>query len=117
CGLSPHLKKFDQIRNVSGPVGISGDGLLCDLLWGDLDKDFDGWGENNRGVSCTFVSDCITDFLGRPWVHDLICGAHQVKLPHLTFSVRTSYLIHSISQRCMYYHGNLENLCEYCLPR
>jgi hypothetical protein len=29
-------------------------GLLCDLLWSDPDKDIQGWGENDRGVSFTF---------------------------------------------------------------
>jgi len=29
-------------------------GLLCDLLWSDPDKDVQGWGENDRGVSFTF---------------------------------------------------------------
>ncbi|KAI3996124.1 hypothetical protein MKX01_031478 [Papaver californicum] len=76
-GLSPHLKKFDQIRDISRPVDIPDEGLLCDLLWADPDKDFDGWGENDRGVSCTFGSDKITEFLEDHDL-DLICRAHQV---------------------------------------
>ncbi|MCL7026995.1 hypothetical protein MKW94_021537 [Papaver nudicaule] len=76
-GLSPHLKKFDQIRDIPRPVDIPNEGLLCDLLWADPVKDFDGWGENDRGVSCTFGSDKITEFLEDHDL-DLICRAHQV---------------------------------------
>lgn len=52
-------------------------GLLCDLLWSDPDKDIQGWGENDRGVSFTFGTDVVTNFLKRHDL-DLICRAHQV---------------------------------------
>ena len=52
-------------------------GLLCDLLWSDPDKDITGWGENDRGVSFTFGSDVVANFLKRHDL-DLICRAHQV---------------------------------------
>ena len=52
-------------------------GLVCDLLWSDPDKDVQGWGENDRGVSFTFGSDIVTKFLNRHDL-DLICRAHQV---------------------------------------
>ena len=52
-------------------------GLLCDLLWSDPDKDTNGWGENDRGVSFTFGADVVSKFLNRHDL-DLICRAHQV---------------------------------------
>lgn len=52
-------------------------GLLCDLLWSDPDKQIQGWGENDRGVSFTFGADVVTAFLKRHDL-DLICRAHQV---------------------------------------
>jgi serine/threonine-protein phosphatase PP1 catalytic subunit len=52
-------------------------GLLCDLLWSDPDKDIQGWGENDRGVSFTFGADVVARFLNRHDL-DLICRAHQV---------------------------------------
>lgn len=52
-------------------------GLLCDLLWSDPDKDVQGWGENDRGVSFTFGADVVGKFLNRHDL-DLICRAHQV---------------------------------------
>jgi serine/threonine-protein phosphatase PP1 catalytic subunit len=78
-GLSPELKNMDQIRNIARPVDIPDHGLLCDLLWSDPDKDVDGWGENDRGVSYTFGADKVAEFLEKHDL-DLICRAHQVCL-------------------------------------
>lgn len=58
---------------------LSFKGLLCDLLWSDPDKDVQGWGENDRGVSFTFGADVVSKFLNRHDL-DLICRAHQVWL-------------------------------------
>merc|ERR1712106_1097610 len=52
-------------------------GLLCDLLWSDPDKDVQGWGENDRGVSYTFGADVVAKFLDKHDL-DLVCRAHQV---------------------------------------
>jgi len=76
-GLSPDLKAMEQIRRVVRPTDVPDTGLLCDLLWSDPDKDIQGWGENDRGVSFTFGSDVVTNFLKRHDL-DLICRAHQV---------------------------------------
>lgn len=76
-GLSPELKNFDQIRNIIRPTDIPEYGLLCDLLWADPAKDVKGWGISDRGVSHTFGSDILLDFLKKHDL-DLICRAHQV---------------------------------------
>lgn len=83
---------MEQIRRIMRPTdvpdtgirkpGISPQssailGLLCDLLWSDPDKDVQGWGENDRGVSFTFGPDVVAKFLNRHDL-DLICRAHQV---------------------------------------
>lgn len=59
------------------PTDVPDTGLLCDLLWSDPDKDTNGWGENDRGVSFTFGADVVSKFLNRHDL-DLICRAHQV---------------------------------------
>uniref|UniRef100_A0A8C9P675 Serine/threonine-protein phosphatase n=1 Tax=Spermophilus dauricus TaxID=99837 RepID=A0A8C9P675_SPEDA len=59
------------------PTDVPDAGLLCDLLWSDPDKDVQGWGENDRGVSFTFGADVVSEFLNRHDL-DLICRAHQV---------------------------------------
>jgi serine/threonine-protein phosphatase PP1 catalytic subunit len=76
-GLSPDLKDLNQIRNIARPSDVPDQGLLCDLLWADPDKDIEGWAENDRGVSFTFGADKVTEFLQKHDL-DLICRAHQV---------------------------------------
>ncbi|XP_075215378.1 serine/threonine-protein phosphatase alpha-2 isoform-like [Lycorma delicatula] len=76
-GLSPDLRDFDQIRHIRRPVDVPDQGLLCDLLWADPDKDTVGWGENDRGVSFTFGVEVVNKFLNEHEL-DLICRAHQV---------------------------------------
>src|SRR4029434_8527527 len=68
---------MEQIRRVMRPTDVPDQGLLCDLLWADPDKDVLGWGENDRGVSFTFGAEVVAKFLHK---HDLalICRAHQV---------------------------------------
>ncbi|KAL6428886.1 hypothetical protein ACFW04_008012 [Cataglyphis niger] len=76
-GLSPDLQGMEQIRRIMRPTDVPDTGLLCDLLWSDPDKDVQGWGENDRGVSFTFGPDVVSKFLNRHDM-DLICRAHQV---------------------------------------
>jgi serine/threonine-protein phosphatase PP1 catalytic subunit len=64
-------------------------GLLCDLLWSDPDKDVQGWGENDRGVSFTFGADVVSKFLNRHDL-DLICRAHQVTVK---YNYKPRYLV------------------------
>ncbi|BAM79305.1 serine/threonine protein phosphatase PP1 catalytic subunit [Cyanidioschyzon merolae strain 10D] len=76
-GLSPELTSMNQIRQLPRPTDVPDQGLLCDLLWSDPDKDVKGWGENDRGVSFTFGPDVVKRFLEK-FELDLICRAHQV---------------------------------------
>uniref|UniRef100_A0A8I3WP44 Serine/threonine-protein phosphatase PP1-beta catalytic subunit n=1 Tax=Callithrix jacchus TaxID=9483 RepID=A0A8I3WP44_CALJA len=64
-GLSPDLQSMEQIRRIMRPTDVPDTGLLCDLLWSDPDKDVQGWGENDRGVSFTFGADVVSKFLNR----------------------------------------------------
>ncbi|KAJ7478901.1 protein phosphatase type 1 [Mycena latifolia] len=76
-GLSPDLQSMDQIRRILRPTDIPDQGLLSDLVWSDPDKDVNGWGENDRGVSFTFGADVVARFLQKHDL-DLICRGHQV---------------------------------------
>jgi len=76
-GLSPELTSLDQIKDIERPAEIPDYGLLCDLLWSDPSPDGEGWGESDRGVSCTFGADKLVEFLEKNDL-DLICRAHQV---------------------------------------
>ena len=68
---------MEQIRRIMRPTDVPDQGLLCDLLWSDPDKDTMGWGENDRGVSFTFGAEVVAKFLHKH-DFDLICRAHQV---------------------------------------
>ena len=59
------------------PTDMPDNGLLCDLLWSDPDKDTNGWGENDREVLFVFGSTILNIFLKKHDL-DLICRAHQV---------------------------------------
>lgn len=76
-GLSPHLENFEQIHKIVRPIEIPDQGLLCDLLWADPEKEMNGWAENERGVSFIFGQDIVSNFL-KTHDLDLICRAHQV---------------------------------------
>ena len=75
-GLSPELQSMDQVRRIDWPIDVPDQGLLCDLVWADPEKN-SGWGENDRGVSVTFGPDIVTEFLAKH-DFDLITRAHQV---------------------------------------
>jgi serine/threonine-protein phosphatase PP1 catalytic subunit len=76
-GLSPDLDSMEKVRRIPRPTDVPDQGLLCDLLWSDPEKQISGWGDNDRGVSFTFGSDEVTQFLEK-FDLDLICRAHQV---------------------------------------
>jgi len=73
---------MEQIRRIMRPTDVPDQGLLCDLLWSDPDKDTMGWGENDRGVSFTFGAEVVAKFLHKH-DFDLICRAHQVKIYYI----------------------------------
>ncbi|KAF9684901.1 hypothetical protein SADUNF_Sadunf04G0166800 [Salix dunnii] len=90
-GLSPEMDSLDQIRAIERPVDVPDQGLLCDLLWSDPDRDTKGWGDNDRGVSYTFGADKVTEFLKKHDL-DLVCRAHQVFLDCSSHLFRSSPL-------------------------
>jgi len=75
-GISPDLKDMNQIKRISRPTDVPDNGLLCDLLWSDPDKDVQGWGDNDRGVSYTFGADSVKKFNER-FNMELVARAHQ----------------------------------------
>ena len=81
-GLSPQLQRLDQIYEIVRPIEIPDQGLLCDLVWSDPEKNINGWAENDRGVSFVFGSDVVQSFLKKHDL-DLICRAHQVDVCRL----------------------------------
>ncbi|KAF5404279.1 Serine/threonine-protein phosphatase [Paragonimus heterotremus] len=75
-GLSPDLKKLDQLNLVRRPTEIPDIGIVCDLLWSDPDSN-GGWHSNDRGVSYTFGAEEVRSFMEKCGL-SLIVRAHQV---------------------------------------
>lgn len=71
-GLSPDLQSMEQIRRIMRPTDVPDQGLLCDLLWSDPDKDTTGWGENDRGVSFTFGAEVNKNIFASFYKHYLL---------------------------------------------
>uniref|UniRef100_A0AAR2LVJ4 Serine/threonine-protein phosphatase n=1 Tax=Pygocentrus nattereri TaxID=42514 RepID=A0AAR2LVJ4_PYGNA len=107
-GLSPDLQSMEQIRRVMRPTDVPDQGLLCDLLWADPDKDVMGWGENDRGVSFTFGSDVVAKFLHKHDM-DLICRAHQVCRTWNGLQLSEATSISSVIQEMRNYASVLAN--------
>ncbi|CAI6365013.1 unnamed protein product [Macrosiphum euphorbiae] len=76
-GLSPNLQSMDQIRQIMRPTDVPDQGLLCDLLWSDPDKDTMGWRENDDSVSFILGAAVVRQFLHKH-DFDFICRAHEV---------------------------------------
>ena len=76
-GLSPDMQSMEQIRRIMRPTDVPDQGLLCDLLWADPDKETNGWGENDSGVSFTFGPEIVSKFLTKHGL-DLVVRGHQV---------------------------------------
>ncbi|EDW77191.1 uncharacterized protein Dwil_GK22239 [Drosophila willistoni] len=76
-GLSPSLHRMDQIRELSRPSEVPSNGVMCDLLWADVNRATKGWGYNSRGVSFTFDDSIVKQFIRRHNL-DLIVRAHEV---------------------------------------
>lgn len=77
-GISPHLKKIDDINKINRFTPIPDGGLLCDLMWSDPNNSLnETWGMNSRGISCTYNANAVDTFLTNNNLQ-LICRAHQL---------------------------------------
>jgi len=76
-GLGPSLRRLEQICLLRRPTDVPDEGILCDLLWADLNHTTEGWGHNDRGVSFTFDEVIVQSFL-KAHDLDLMVRAHEV---------------------------------------
>merc|ERR1711879_545813 len=67
----------EQVLQIPRPADIPDSGFLCDLLWSDPAGEGSGFGPNDRGVSVSFGSDVVENFLRKEDL-DLVVRAHQV---------------------------------------
>ena len=76
-GISPNMRSKNDIDKIMRKEEPPMQGLFCDLLWSDPDKDALEFDENDRGVSYIFGEKVVQDF-NRKHDLDLIIRAHQV---------------------------------------
>jgi len=81
-GLSSHMMEMgarvkDLVLAIDRPADIPDSGFLCDLLWSDPHQEVVGFGVNDRGVSVSFGTDVVRQFLQKEDM-DLVVRAHQV---------------------------------------
>lgn len=66
---------MEEIRQIVRPTAIPDQGLLCDLLWADPDKEINEWSKHCK--SYTFGHKIVRQFLAKHDL-DLICCSNQV---------------------------------------
>jgi len=113
-GLSPDLQSMEQIRRIMRPTDVPDQGLLCDLLWSDPDKETMGWGENDRGVSFTFGAEVVAKFLHKHDL-DLICRAHQVSFGFVSHCFHVCLLVFNVGSVHAHCLSHSNRLTEYTL--
>ena len=91
-GISPHLKTIDDVRKINRFGIIPDKGLLCDLMWADPSyASPDKWGNNARGISCTYNPDAVIMFLKNNNLQ-LLCRAHQLVSDGYKFAVNNKLI-------------------------
>ncbi|CAD8078250.1 unnamed protein product [Paramecium sonneborni] len=60
-GLSPQIKRIDDIRTIDRRNEKLYEGPMCDLLWSDPDC-IEGWVESNRGAGYCFGKSVVDEF-------------------------------------------------------
>lgn len=71
------MNRLEQFNEIVRPTEVPDQGLLCDILWADPDKDADGWLDSDRGMSYMFGENIVKLFLQKHNL-DLIVRGHQV---------------------------------------
>jgi len=75
-GISPELLTLEDIKRVKKPFEVPRNGLVCDLLWSDPDKNVSMLGKSKRKISVTFGRESVRKFLEANKLQ-LIIRAHQ----------------------------------------
>jgi serine/threonine-protein phosphatase 2A catalytic subunit len=76
AGLSPALKKLDDLRKLHRFEEVPQKGIICDLLWSDPDEIY-GWSDSPRSAGYTFGKN-ITKHFNRVNAMKFIARGHQL---------------------------------------
>lgn len=75
-GLSPKIKRIDQINTIERKIEIPHEGPFCDLMWSDPD-DVEDWKLNHRGAGYLFGAQVVREFNHINGL-ELVARAHQL---------------------------------------
>lgn len=75
-GLSPKIKRIDQINTIERKIEIPHEGPFCDLMWSDPD-DVEDWKLNHRGAGYLFGAQVVKEFNHINGI-ELVARAHQL---------------------------------------
>lgn len=101
-GLSPDLQSMEQIRCIMRPTSVPDQGLLCDLLWANPDKEVDEWGENtDDNISFKVFGPVIVSKFLAKHDFDMVCrGKQMVEDGYEFFAKRQLVTIFSAPNFC-----------------
>ena len=76
-GISQRITSLEALRKTKKPENIPDEGLLCDLMWADPEKNqMEGYNFNSsRGVGVTFNERAVEDICNKLDI-DLISRSH-----------------------------------------
>ncbi len=75
-GLSPRIKRLDQINTIDRKVEVPHEGPFCDMMWSDPD-DVEDWKLNHRGAGYLFGGQVVKEFNHINGL-ELVARAHQL---------------------------------------
>ncbi len=75
-GLSPRLKRLDQINAIDRKMEVPHEGAFADMMWSDPDE-VENWRANSRGAGYVFGASVVNEFNHINGL-DLIARAHQL---------------------------------------
>lgn len=75
-GLSPKIKRIDQINTIQRKMEIPHEGPFCDLMWSDPDE-VEDWRLNHRGAGYLFGAQVVKEFNHINGL-ELVARAHQL---------------------------------------
>uniref|UniRef100_A0A0K0EYT0 Serine/threonine-protein phosphatase n=1 Tax=Strongyloides venezuelensis TaxID=75913 RepID=A0A0K0EYT0_STRVS len=121
-GLSPDLKKREDLKNIPRPTCPYKSNIVCDLLWSDPDSNVVGFSGNARGISYLFGVNIVIKALEDLNI-ELVCRAHQVVQDGYEFFANkrlvtifsAPHYCGQFSNNAAYMEVNKELLCSFVI--
>ena len=109
-GISPKIKKLDDIRLIDRKQEPPHEGPMCDMMWSDPD-DIKGWSFSHRGAGYLFGQNVFEEFLER---NDLsyVVRAHQLVMEGYKMQFNDKIITVWSAPNYIYRCGNIASIME-----